>query len=157
MTPGDVLTCAACGTSAVAYSTQPAAWQPGGPLVVSWHGHRHEALSGPAPDLCLPCRVAEFPRPPATRREWICNELARNGCCLVGAEWNTDDRLEEALQRWIAGGSPPLALVEVSPERGGRARVGPRDADIPVDLLALPLPKREGDAVYLKPAQGSLF
>lgn len=171
MTPGDVLTCAACGAAAVVYSTSPATRQSGGALVVSWHGHRHEVIGAEAPSLCLPCRLAEFPREAPNRRAWICDEFARNGCLLVGAEWNTDERLEDALQRWISRGSPRLARIDVAPERGIRARVGPSSppppgvgfildeiADLPAGILAS-VPKREGDAVYLKPkpTQGSLF
>jgi hypothetical protein len=43
----------------------------------------------------------------------ICDELARAGVRLDGAEWRTDAELEEAFQRWIAAGRPSLVLVSV--------------------------------------------
>jgi hypothetical protein len=97
----------------VAYTTgDPARWSEGKGLLVSWHGYRHEAAIA-TPELCLPCANGEPVRKAPTRRAELCDELARNGVRLEGAEWNTDAALEDAFQRWIRAGRPHLVLVSV--------------------------------------------
>jgi hypothetical protein len=114
MRPGDVVRCSACGTEATAYTTgDPARWREGEALLVSWGGYSHEAVLA-APDRCAFC-LARAPRgrPAPTRRVAIMDELALAGCRTDGFEWNTDALVEDAFQRWIAAGRPPLALVSV--------------------------------------------
>lgn len=115
MKPGTVVTCSKCGITAVAYTTgDPARWTEGKALMVSWHGYRHEAGGFQiAPSECLPCAYREPVRKAPNRRVQICDELARAGVRLAGAEWNTDELLERAFLRWVADGSRPLALVSV--------------------------------------------
>jgi hypothetical protein len=117
MKPGDVVTCVKCGTQATAYTTgDPARWKEGGALMVSWHGTHHEAgVFGGTPSCCLPCAYGEKVRTPAARRDAICSDLAVHGCRYDGFEWNTDQAVEDAYQRWISAGRPRLAFVQVHP------------------------------------------
>ncbi len=139
---GDVVTCQACGTTAIAYSTS-GRHVPGVALLLSWHGYRHEAaLQRPA--LCSACTYADPVREAPTRRVQICDELARNGCRLSGFEWCTDADVEDAFQRWLAAGSPPLAVVEARTTRGETVveRVTPAEAarDLIPERPSAPIP-----------------
>lgn len=122
MKPGDLVRCSTCGREATAYTTgDPARWAEGVALLISWDGYRHQATAS-EPERCLFCDDQEklgrvlYQRAPPTRRAAIADELALHGCRTDGFEWNTDQAVEDAFQRWIAAGRPRCALVAVHPE-----------------------------------------
>ncbi len=57
-----------------------------------------------------------------TRLE-ICNTLGAANCILVGAEWVTDQRLEDAYYKWLQEGSPSGVIVAVEIGANGREAV----------------------------------
>jgi hypothetical protein len=119
MKPGDTVRCDGCGREATAYTTgDPARWQDGDVLLVSWSGYRHEAVRSP-PARCLFCADGTTARKAPTRRVELLDALALAGCRTEGWEWNTDQAVEDAFQRWIVAGRPRLALVAVHPPTYG--------------------------------------
>lgn len=116
MRPGDLVRCSRCGREATAYFTgDPARWHEGDALTISWDGYRHEAALH-RPEVCLFCRdvalgAAPWTRQAPTRRVAIMDDLALAGCRVVGFEWATDERVEDAYQSWVAAGRPRCALV----------------------------------------------
>jgi hypothetical protein len=125
--PGEIVTCGSCGATATAYSTAGSA--EAGALVLSWGRGRH-VVANVAPKLCPDCEDGTRERvwTPPTRRVAICEDLANHGCRTSGFEWNTDQTIEDAYQRWVALGRPRMALVAAGGAAPARAPVAPPPA-----------------------------